>query len=104
MAGSENMSEFNDYTQHVTPDEALKEYCRNPELRNYLETDRFVYVEGVFVLNNSQTIYCENGILFLTDYARENLMDCALSFEIKRTYEPDDDVLGDTQDFFGRGK
>ena len=97
------MENASDYIQFITLAEALKEYRENSEFRNCLETGRFLYAEGYFVFNDPQIVCHDSGKAVLTDYAHEHLANCTLSFEIKHTFVPEDDIFG-SNDIFGKGK
>lgn len=97
-----DLETYNEYTQIITPTEALFEYCQNEELQKCLESEKIIYIEGAFVLKTPHTVYNNDGKFMLTEYARENLRSCALSFGIQLTYKTE--KLFGKKDTFGRGK
>lgn len=59
--------------------EAFELYKKNDFLKAILDTGAFLFIDGFFVLNNSQYIQ-ENH---LTKYAKGHLADCTLDFSVK---------------------
>ena len=71
-------------TYLIKPDELLKEYSMNDKLRKLLDMGSFVYVEEMLVLNDLKYVAYKNGLPWLTDFDREELPKCALSFNVSQ--------------------
>lgn len=66
--------------------DAAREYARNTEFRELVESGRYVYVEGKLCANTPEyVVQDESGRLCMTPYARENTHVCCLRFE--RSYQ-----------------
>ena len=67
-----------------TIDEAdgIREYIRNRDFSNVIDSGRFLYVEGHYCLADGKYIYTDRfGMQHLTLYAREHMEECCLVFE-----------------------
>jgi len=65
----------------ITLTEALKEYENNRIFREILQADYFVYIDNIYVLDTPKFVYHDKvNPPRLTDYARQNLDECALAF------------------------
>jgi transcriptional regulator with XRE-family HTH domain len=83
--GVYNFEGFAPYFSSISPRDAFYEYCDNEEFRSVVDSGRFRYVEGYFVINSERFIAKDaNGKLVLTEYARDNLDECALQFTYRR--------------------
>lgn len=72
----------------------LREYTENTDFRNAIDSGLFRYAEGRFVINDPKYVTkFVGGIYILTDYARQNLNECALRFETIETTA--DGIRGD---------
>ena len=71
-------------TYTVDEVDAVQEYASNPKFRKVIDTGYYVYVEGHYCLNDRKYIaYDHFGDKHLTMYARENMRECCLVFDIK---------------------
>ncbi|NCB55475.1 MAG: ImmA/IrrE family metallo-endopeptidase, partial [Epsilonproteobacteria bacterium] len=70
------------YTSHeITEADAFHEAQTNEDFKALIDMELFHFAEGYFVINTDKyAIQGESGEYRLTDYARENLADCALNF------------------------
>ena len=83
--------------------DALKIYESNNDFRNALQSGSFLYVENSYVLNSPQYVReNEAGIYELTEHARQNLFECAITFDDRVIYKSSGDATrGDSA---GRSK
>jgi len=64
--------------------DACREYVINPEFRKYIDSGRYLYVEGHFCINDTKYVReTEDGSSELTDYAKEHIDECCLIFDIR---------------------
>ena len=69
-------------TYTINLPDALKEYARNQQFREALQTGMYVYAEGSYVPDTPVYVSQEtHGLPRLTPYARHNIEDIALAFE-----------------------
>lgn len=75
-------------TFHVDFKDAVRLSYSNRRLREALEKKQIIYVDGVFVINNQKYVYRQSNqnIVILSDYALNNMDECCLVFDIKKTY------------------
>ncbi len=65
-------------------------YCTNPIFRKLLDSARFIYADGYYVLNAPDYItQDEQGVIRLTQYAHEHLAQCTLRFT-RQTITPNE--------------
>ena len=70
-------------TYSVDEWKAIREYQRNIEFRELIDTGRYEYIEGHYCLRDYKYIWFDHlGHKHLTDYAREHMDECCLVFEI----------------------
>ena len=63
----------------LTPVEAIKIIDSDSTLQKWVRERHFVFVDGYFVLANSQYVTQKDGILHLTPKAKKNLSKCAIN-------------------------
>lgn len=70
------------YTSHeINKVDAYKEILINEEFKALIDMELFRFAEGCFVINTDKyLIRGDDGNYCLTDYAKDNLTDCALNF------------------------
>lgn len=80
--------------------DAYKEYQRNRNFREVIDTGAFKYVEGYYVLNEEKYVQTNSiGKDVLTEYANNHLSDCVLDFrltlerKVPRYYKDDNDIF-----------
>jgi len=70
-------------TYAIPLQDALTEYAVNPELRQLIDTGRFLYVDAHYCINDPQYIEKEeDGSAKLTEYALNHVDECCLAFDI----------------------
>ena len=75
-------SDCNYLSHEITELDAYQEAATNDDFKALLEMGLFRYAEGYFVINTDKyTVQGDDGEYRLTDFARENLADCALNFQ-----------------------
>ena len=82
-------------TYHVARNELIKEYMTNDNLRKHLDSGYFVYVDEMLVVNDPLYVMYSNGEPLLTEFDREELSNCALSFDVVQLNFPS------KKDYFG---
>ncbi len=71
-------------TRQINLNEAFEEYCKNEQFQEIVNSGRFTYVDGFFVINDEKYIRQQkNGGFELTEYAKNNLFDCTINFTYK---------------------
>ena len=66
----------------ITLPDARKEYANNSGFRDIIQSGCFVYAEGSYILDKPEYISRnQDNIPELTEYARQNLGECALAFD-----------------------
>lgn len=66
---------------YISEEDAFHEYSNNEEFRKLVDTGLFTFVDGYFVINDSDYIeVSEDGHRSLTSYAWDNLDSCTLKF------------------------
>lgn len=70
------------YPSHeITQIDAYHEFLKNEDFKTLIDMELFRYAEGYFVINTEKYIQrASDGEYLLTEYARENLADSALTF------------------------
>lgn len=69
-------------TNEISDLDAFNEYINNEEFRTLFELNLFKRIENYYVINSPQYIEKDNNDNYvLTDYARENILDCTLQFD-----------------------
>ena len=64
-------------------DDAVDLYMRSAEFARVIDSCRYVYIEGHYVLNHPKYVRTgENFKRYLTPHARKNIAECSLSFRI----------------------
>ena len=69
------------FTYEINIEDAVKEYIRNKEFRDFLEKGSFVHCENRFVLKHPKYVKYEDGALKLTEYAKSNQEECCIIFK-----------------------
>ncbi len=81
--GFANESLNKDQTYSISLSDAFFEYFSNKEFTRYINSGNFVYVDGHYVINNPSYIrVTEDGVLELTEYARNHVDECCLIFNL----------------------
>ena len=77
--------------------DATREFAQNPRFRDSLATGAYTYVDQRFCLRNNRYINrAEDGILHLTEYAKEHPAECCIGFDVqKRARWANDGMLRD---------
>lgn len=76
-----NYEDASPYHSYIDTNEAFYEYKSNIEFRKLIDSGRFKYVDGYFVVNDGQFLEeDEEGNLTLSDYAWSHLDECTLQF------------------------
>lgn len=69
------------YHNYISQSDAFYAYCSDTEFRKLVDSGRFLYVNGYFVINDEQYVNKEDdGTYSLTDYAWSHLSECTLQF------------------------
>ena len=68
------------YYTTISDDDAFNEYCNNEDFRKVIDSGRFRYVDGKYVVDDEKYINASYGGYTLRDYAHDNLNECALHF------------------------
>jgi len=76
------MNQVLENTFALTPSELTKEYRRNRKFRELLETGSFIYIDGMLVANNPQSITLIDGQPTLALDVYNNPLGYALSFDV----------------------
>ena len=71
-----------DLTYDVEPTDIAISFALNPDFREMMESGRYVYVDSHLCVNNPKYIESRYGIAFMTDYARQHMDECCLTFKI----------------------
>jgi hypothetical protein len=80
-----NYDGFVPYFTGINTRDAFYEYCDNEEFRDILNMGLFRYVDGNYVIDNEKYIVQDiDGNYSLTEYAQDNLQECALQFTYRR--------------------
>ncbi|MDR1669124.1 MAG: helix-turn-helix domain-containing protein [Oscillospiraceae bacterium] len=80
-----NYEDFLPYFAEISERDAFYEYCDNKEFRDILNAGLFRYVDGSYVIDDERFIAEDaEGSYSLTDYAKDNLGECALHFTYRR--------------------
>lgn len=66
--------------------EAFFIYCSNDKFRRTIDSGRFAYANGYFVINHQKFVERDNDDKYiLTSYAKNNLQECALHFILRKS-------------------
>lgn len=81
-AGADKLKQGQTYI--ICAEEAAVQYAFNPVFKEMLSSGRYVYVGSYFCINESKYVEKDifTGALRLTDYAREHMDECCLSFDL----------------------
>lgn len=80
-----NHLEEKDCHSHISLEDVFYEYSNNRDFRKLLDSGQFKYVEGYVIINDEKYIQSnEAGEYSLTEYAWNNLSECALTFSVQR--------------------
>ena len=71
-------------TYTISLNDALQLYRESEKFRSVIQSGRYQYVDGHYCLASRKYLYRRNGALFLTQYAKEHMRECCLSFSIQR--------------------
>lgn len=69
-------------TFSISKKDALVQSVFSPELKKYLQEDKYKYIGSHFVFNSPKYIASDNGELSLTEYARLHIDECCLIFDL----------------------
>ncbi|WP_052144576.1 ImmA/IrrE family metallo-endopeptidase [Halalkalibacter okhensis] len=86
-----NISLMGNHTQKIGLNDAFEEYLKNVRFQEIIKSGQFSYVDGYFVINEDKYIKLRNnGKRELTQYAKDNLIECVLNFsyKLKSSYDP----------------
>lgn len=82
------------FTRHISINEAFSEFQINKSFRDLLENYSFIYVDGMFVINNAEfVIRDKNDKLHLSRYAKDNPDKSSLLFTYKIQVDDNTGVL-----------
>ena len=74
-------SNRSDMVTEITTAEAFREYCENTDFRTALDSGKFRYVNGSFVIDHENYVRPDGlGEYKLTEYAKQHMDECALHF------------------------
>lgn len=85
---AKNVYNFNtdEEIYQISTQEAFFIYCSNDMFRTIIDSGRFVYANGYFVINYQKFVEKgDNGKYTLTSYAKDNLQECALRFILRKS-------------------
>lgn len=70
-------------TCEVSVLEGFKEFEKNEEFREFLQTGYFIHCENRFVINHPKyVVFNKEGVARLTDYAKKNEKKCCVVFNL----------------------
>ena len=78
-----------DLTYDIEPTDIAISFAINPDFRKMMESRCCVYVDSHLCANNPKYIESRYGIAFMTDYARQHMSECCLTFKITRRKRKD---------------
>ena len=67
-------------TYTISLNDALQLYRESEKFRSVIQSGHYQYVDGHYCLASHKYLYRRNGALFLTQYAKEHMRECCLSF------------------------
>ncbi|GHV42584.1 hypothetical protein FACS189490_11850 [Clostridia bacterium] len=71
------------------------EYFSNRNFSKLLDSGNFVYIDSHFVINDSKYVkVTDDGGIGLTDYAKQNMHECCLRFDLKLNKAQSEDIGG----------
>jgi len=78
------------HTQTISTEDVVCEYMRNPEFKVIVDSGLFSYADNHFVINHElYVVKHDDGRRTLTEYAKANISDCALTFTCRNVYVSD---------------
>lgn len=70
--------------------DALQLYRESEKFRSVIRSGHYQYVDGHYCLASRKYLYRRNGVLFLTQYAKEHMRECCLSFTVSKFHSQQD--------------
>ena len=71
-------------TYTISLNDALQLYRESEKFRSVIQSGHYQYVDGHYCLASRKYLYRRNGALFLTQYAKEHMRECCLSFAVSK--------------------
>jgi len=100
-AFAENSKKRNQ-TFSISLKDSFYEYFSNPEFRRFIDSGRFTYIDGHYVINDPKYVQHSELIgLDLTHYAKLNINECCIRFNLQFSPAETEDIAGylDTIEF-----
>jgi hypothetical protein len=67
----------------ISPANSFNQYVINKRFQNIINSGNFIYVSGHYIINDSKYVkLLPDGIMNLTDYAKLNIDECCLRFDL----------------------
>lgn len=71
-------------TYTISLSEALQLFRESEKFRTVIQSGNYQYVDGHYCLASRKYLFRRNGILYLTQYAKEHMRECCLSFAVSK--------------------
>ncbi|GHU52853.1 hypothetical protein AGMMS49975_09540 [Clostridia bacterium] len=82
--GVYNFDGYTNYFNQINRRDAFYQYCDNAEFRTLIDSGKFRYIDGYYVIDDEKYLTETSGEYLLTDYALKHLDECTLSFTYRR--------------------
>lgn len=79
-------------THLISFKDAIHLYKNNKTINKLVNDNKIVFIDNFYILNNPKYVKRKDNIIELTDYARSNIDECCLEFNIIKKYEVNEKI------------